>query len=283
MRRGLGKGLSQLLGEDEAASLSTISIDAIRPNPRQPRKSFSDEAIADLAASIKEFGIIQPLVVRSVGGGQYELIAGERRLRASQKAGLKEVPAIVRQESAQGSLEIALIENVQREDISPMECAWAYKQLAEEFGLSQNEIADKVGKSRAAVANALRLLQLSDTIQAAVHEGRVTEGHARALLMADTRRQQEQIFERILEQGISVRETERLARGQAATPRAAGSTKKRTPSSSDPNDQALQRALEEFLGSPVQLTREGPGGKMVVEFYNDEDFQRILDVLGFRY
>ncbi len=282
MRRGLGKGLSQLLGEEESASLSTIPVGSIRPNPRQPRKSFSDEAIADLAASIKEFGIIQPLVVRSVGGGQYELIAGERRLRASQKAGLKEVPAIVRQESAQGSLEIALIENVQREDISPMECAWAYKQLAEEFGLTQNEIADKVGKSRAAIANALRLLQLSDTIQAAVHEGRVSEGHARALLMADTPRQQQQIFDRILEQGISVRETERLARGQAATPRAAGSEKKQS-KTSDPNDQALQRALEEYFGSPVQVNREGPGGKMVVEFYNDEDFQRILDILGFRY
>lgn len=284
MRRALGKGLSQLLSEQSEAAPTTLPIGAISPNTRQPRTVFDEDALDDLAASIREYGVLQPLIVRPISEGQYELIAGERRLRASKKAGLTEVPVIVRAASAQVSLEIAIIENVQRADISPMESAWAYRKLADEFGMSQEQIADRVGKSRAAIANTLRLLKLPLPIQEALQDGALTEGHARALLMSDSPAKQMQLFERA-KQGMSVRDLERAARGDSSGPRLAG-TKGRKPKSAatnDPNLEELSRALGEFLGSPVRFESAEVGGRMVVDYYSDDDLQRILDVLGFRY
>ena len=283
MRRALGKGLTQLLGEQGEAAPTSVEVSAIRPNSRQPRRHFDEEALKDLAKSIADVGVLLPLIVRPVAEGEYELIAGERRWRAAKIAGLEEVPVIVRSASPQDSLELALIENVQREDISPVECATAFKRLASEFGLSQDEIAQKVGKSRVAVANTIRLLNLPEPMQRAISDGSISEGHARALLMVDNPRVMEALFNQIVEEGLSVRQTERLARGvdkdleQAAEPTSAPGTPRRE---LDPNDAALERHLSELFGVPVRLSRGPGGGKITVPFYSDEDLQRILDLLG---
>jgi ParB family chromosome partitioning protein len=284
MRRALGKGLSQLLSEQTEASPTTLPVGKIVPNTRQPRTVFDLDALEDLAASIREYGILQPIIVRHLGDGEYELIAGERRLRASKLAGLQEVPVVVRPASAQASLEIALVENVQRADISPMECAFAYRRLADEFGMGQEQIADRVGKSRVTIANTLRLLKLPLEIQDALQEGSLSEGHARALLMSDSPARQLQLFQRIQSEGLSVREVERAARGETA-PRVSSARKgkSKAPASQDPNLEALAQGLSEFLGSPARIEPGEVGGQLVVDYYSDDDLQRILDVLGFRY
>jgi ParB family chromosome partitioning protein len=282
MRRALGKGLTQLLGEQGEAGPTSVEVVAIRPNTHQPRRNFDEEAMQELAQSIAEVGVLLPLIVRPIAEGEYELIAGERRWRAAKIAGLEEVPVIVRSASSQDALEIALIENVQREDISPIECAVAYRRLSGEFGLSQDEIAQKVGKSRVAVANTMRLLKLPEPMQAAISQGAITEGHARALLMVDNPRVMQALFDQIVEEGLSVREAERLAKGvgpdEAPTPASAPAARTRT--ESDPNDAALERQLSELFGTPVKLSRTGDGGKLSVPFYSDEDLQRILELLG---
>lgn len=282
MRRALGKGLSQLLSDAPENEPSTVAIDRIKANTRQPRTQFDEEALQELSNSIKEFGVLQPLIVRASSDGNYELIAGERRLRASKLAGLDEVPVVIRAASAQASLEIALIENVQREDITAMECAVAYQRLAQEFDLSQEQIAQRVGKSRAAIANTMRLLKLPQPIQQAIYDGHVSEGHARALLMVDSPVRQAQLFEKIVTEGLSVRETERQARS-GGEPRPAGSTAKKKPQQPkdfDPNWEALERGLSEYFGSPTHLERSEVGGKVSIDFYSDDDLQRILDILG---
>lgn len=281
MRRALGKGLSQLLGEqaEESSTVSTLPVSSIVPNSRQPRMQFDDSTLAELAASIREFGVLQPLIVRPVGEDRYELIAGERRLRACKMAGLSEVPVVVRSASAQAALEIALIENVQREDISAMECAIAYNKLCEEFSLSHEEVAGRVGKSRVAVSNTLRLLKLPAALQKAVMEGDLSEGHARALLMLDSPVRQAQLFERVLRDGLSVRETERLARS-ASEEVGRSMAQRRKHQQTNPEWASLERGLSEYFGSKVTLHRERSGGKVTLEFYSDDDLQRILDILG---
>ena len=257
------------------ASLPLISLVA---NAAQPRKHFDQDSLDELAASIRELGILQPLVVRALEGGRYEIIAGERRFRAASKAGLVEVPVLVRTASAQTSLEMAIVENVQRMDISPIECAMAYRRLADEFGLQQDEIAAKVGKSRAAVSNTLRLLRLPAEVRAAVSDGRLSEGHARALLMIESPIRQESLFRRIMDEGLSVREAERLARGgtDARPPTGVSAPKSR----SDANWFALSESISEFFGSPSKLAKTDKGGRLVVDFYSDDELQRILDKLG---
>lgn len=285
MRRALGKGLSQLLGEQADAVTNSVSVHDIRANTRQPRTQFDDQALDELAASIREHGILQPLIVRPLADGKYELIAGERRLRAAKKANLNEVPVIVRAASAQASLEIALIENVQRADISPMECAVAYQRLAEEFDMSQEQIAARVGKSRAAVANTLRLLKLPTQIQNAVLAGKVTEGHARALLMVDSPVRQMALFHRVVDEGISVREAEKEARVDVAPQtKAARNAKppKDLPAHNDANWAALEQGLSEYFGSLVRLVPGEVGGKLTIDFYSDDDLERILEILGVR-
>lgn len=284
MRRALGKGLTQLLGEQGEAGPSAVDVNAIRPNSRQPRRHFDEEALEDLANSIREIGVLLPLIVRPIADGEYELIAGERRLRAAKMAGLEEVPVIVRPASAQDSLEMALIENVQREDISAIECAIAYRQLTGEFGMSQDDVAQKVGKSRVAVANTLRLLKLPEAIQKAVTSQDITEGHARALLAVESEALQLAIFRRIMDEGLTVREVERLSRGTGGeeTPTANGEAHaERAPRKErDPNMAALEEQLSHLFGTPVAINEGDEGGKIVVPYYSDEDLQRILDLLG---
>ncbi len=281
MRRALGKGLSQLLGDAPEQTSNSIPISDIKTNPRQPRTQFEVQALEELASSIKEFGILQPLIVRPSTDGKYELIAGERRLRASQIAGLSEVPIIIRTANAQVSLEIALIENVQREDISAMETAAAYHRLSQEFGLSQEQIAQRVGKSRVSISNTLRLLKLPTEIQQAVLEGMLSEGHARTLLMIDSPIRQQSLFNKIVHEGISVREAERLARVSGepnlSTP---GSKRKKPEKLRDPNFEPLERGLSEYFGSPTRIETAEVGGKLSIDFYSDDDLQRILDILG---
>lgn len=279
MRRALGKGLSQLMGEESEAPTSVVTT-SIRPNSQQPRKRFDEEALSDLALSISEVGILLPLIVRPIAEGQYELIAGERRWRAAQIAGLNEVPVIVRAASAQDSLEIALIENVQREDISPIECAHAYRQLADKFDLSQEEIAQRVGKSRPAVSNTMRLLNLPEPMQRAISDGTITEGHARALLMVEDDEKRLGLFTTIVEEGLSVRDAERLARLDWPVANDAPTKQPRPKRERDPHSLALERRMSERFGSPVTILHSAKGGKVVVEFYSEEELDHILDVIG---
>jgi ParB family chromosome partitioning protein len=283
MRRALGKGLTQLLGEQGDAGPSTVPVEAIRPNSRQPRRHFNEESLSELANSIREVGVLLPLIVRPIADGEYELIAGERRLRAAKLAGLDEVPVIVRPASPQDSLEMALIENVQREDISAIECAIAFRQLTGEFGLSQDDVAQKVGKSRVAIANTLRLLKLPEQIQRAVTSGDITEGHARALLMVESEALQLALFRRIVDEGLTVREVERLSRGTSgdeSSQNGAAAPSKSVKSEPDPNIRALEEQLSELFGTPVSIHQAEEGGKIVLPYYSDEDLQRILDLLG---
>lgn len=277
MRRALGKGLSQLIAEQFDGSPNEVAVDSIVPNARQPRTYFDEAALTELAESIKVHGIIQPLLVRPMSEGQFELIAGERRLRAAKLAGLTSVPAMVRSADNRNTLEIALIENIQREDINPVECARAYRRLIDEFDLTQEQVADKVGKSRTAVANAVRLLRLPKRVIEGLEEGRITEGHARALLTFENEAQQLAVYDQILDRGLTVREVERAAKPKAAPAPAPKAVEK-----TDPNDKALEEALQTFLGTPTKLVRSEVGGKLVVDFYSDDDLDRILESLGFR-
>jgi ParB family chromosome partitioning protein len=283
MRRALGKGLSQLLGEEaEQGSRNTVPIEAVVANRRQPRKQFSEESIAELADSIREYGVIQPLIVRPLSEGQYELIAGERRLRAAKKAGLTEVPAVVRAANSQASLEMALIENVQREDITAIECAQAYKLLMEEFDLSQDQVAKKVGKSRVSISNTLRILRLPKEVQQALSERLITEGHARAILMVEGLGPQLALLKKILDQNLSVRAAEKLAKkDEDPTPvEPEPEPKPRQETNEDPNVTALQESLSVYFGSPTRVVSGDQGGKIEIDYYSDEDLQRILDILG---
>jgi ParB family chromosome partitioning protein len=277
MRRALGKGLSQLIAEQFETAPAEVPIETIQPNLRQPRTRFDESALQELSASIREHGVLQPLLVRPLSEDTYELIAGERRLRAAKAAGLKTVPVMIRPAGHQTSLEMALIENVQREDINAIECARAYRRLMDEFGLTQEQVSDKVGKSRTTVANSVRLLKLPARIQDSLEEGRITEGHAKALLAFETETQQLAVHEQILERGWTVREVEKAARPKKAPP---------APAKPEPqgnvNDDALAEALSTYLGAPVKLDRAEVGGKLTVEFYSDEDLDRVLEILGFR-
>ncbi|MHB8638090.1 MAG: ParB/RepB/Spo0J family partition protein [Fimbriimonadaceae bacterium] len=272
MRRSLGKGLSHLITEQLDVAPTEASVDSILPNKRQPRSHFADEALAELAASIAAHGVLQPLLVRPLGVNRYELIAGERRLRAAKLAGLRMVPIVVRASDGRESLELALVENLQREDIGALERAHAYKQLSDEFGLTQDQIADKVGKARVSIANTLRLLRLPEPVLSALQDGHISEGHARALLMFGSPSIQLAMLQRIIKAGLSVREVE-----------AAASPAKQAPpiKEFDPNWEALQEAVSKRLGSPVCFRRKPKGGgQMIVSFYNDDDLDRILHSFG---
>jgi ParB family transcriptional regulator, chromosome partitioning protein len=274
MRKALGKGLSQLIANEGETSPSEIPIDRITPNKLQPRTIFAPEALEELAASIKEHGILQPLAVRESRDGTYEIIAGERRFRAAQIAGLKKVPIVVREADNRSSLELALVENVQREDISAIECARAYKRLMDEFGLTQEEVSKKVGKSRVAVTNCVRLLRLPPKIQKALETGEISEGHGRALLAFATSDQMLAVFQAILARGLSVRDVERLSHLQPS------SKVKEAGAKDGPFDAPLRESLATYFGSPVKFARGEKGGHITIDFFSDEDLQRILDILG---
>ena len=268
-------GFSERPAETSDARVAEIKVSAIVANPRQPRARFSAEALRELASSIREVGILQPLIVRDLGSGRYELIAGERRLRASKMAGMATVPAIVRQAGSQKSLEIALIENIQREDISPLECAHAYHRLTAEFGLTQDQVARKVGKSRVAITNTLRLMHLPPRILEGLRDNRITEGHARALLGFGSAAQQLAAFDLVLAKGLSVRQTEALARRSPV--RVSG-----TSGAADATVQALEEAISIRLGAPVELAKSGKGGRLEISFFDDDDLERIVEALGIR-
>lgn len=275
MRRVLGKGLAQILGEQEESEVHQIPIDSIVPNPRQPRKSFDENSLRELADSIRRVGMVQPLLVRLLDKDHYELIAGERRWRAAKLAGLEFVPVVVRAAAGIESLELALIENLQREDISPLEEAEAYRMLIEQEGLTQEEIAQRVGKSRAAVANTLRLLRLPEKIRNSLEAGEISEGHARVLLQFDTEAEMLQVHEKILEKKLTVREVEQLAQ---KGPKIRGTVIKEH-RAKEPEIARIENLLSEALGTPVKIHRSGKSGEIEISFYSEEDLMRIVDLL----
>jgi ParB family chromosome partitioning protein len=284
-RSGLGKGLEALIptGQGAAAELASgttgvmqVAVNQISPNPRQPRTHFDSAELEELAASIREHGVIQPLIVsKKDKGSGYILIAGERRLQASIHAGLKTVPVLVRQTTDQEKLLLALIENVQREDLNPLEEANAYQQLAEEFGLSHEEISSHVGKSRVAVTNTLRLLKLPKVVQTALVEEQITEGHARALLMLETPVSQTAALHQVVARDLSVRQTEEYVRrlkGEKPAPK--------TKPAPLPDILALEERLRSALGTKVNLRHSKKGrGTLTLHFYSDEELNSLLDKL----
>lgn len=279
-KRGLGKGLDALIptGSDQIPSkqgLLQVPVENIQPNPRQPRKSLEMENISQLADSIREHGILQPLVILPKdAGGSYTLIAGERRLRAAQKAGLEFVPVIVREANEQQQLEWALVENLQRTDLNPLETANGYLQLADEFDLSHAEIAKRVGKNRATVSNTLRLLKLSAAVRGALIENKISEGHARALLSLPTAQAQSAALQSILERELSVRQTEELVQRLLGERRKKKPTTKRSPEETD-----LENQLRDALGTRVTLKRGRRGGSLVIRFFSDEELNALVDRL----
>lgn len=278
MRRALGKGLSQLIAEPTDGPVTEVAINVITPNPRQPRTHFDEEALAELAESIRVHGVLQPIVVRPIGKGKYELIAGERRWRASQQAGLRQVPVVVKQTDPKGSLEIALIENIQRADIGALESARAYRQLMDEFGLTQEQVAERVGKSRAAVANTVRLLRLPERILKALEIGEVSEGHVRPLLGLDSAAAQLALFDKIVHEGLSSKDVERVVK--PTRPKVGRARKPGVVDATDPNWKALQTAASEKLGAPVKLEGSERGGTISICFFSEEDLVRIMETLG---
>ena len=279
-KRGLGKGLDALIptGSDQSPSrqgMLQVPVENIQPNPRQPRTSPEIENISQLADSISEHGILQPLVVLpNDAGGSYTLIAGERRLRAAEKAGLEFVPVIVREANEQQQLEWALVENLQRSDLNPLETANGYLQLADEFDLSHAEIAKRVGKNRATVSNTLRLLKLSAAVRGALIENKISEGHARALLSLPTAQAQSAALQSILERELSVRQVEELVQ------RLLGERRKKKPTTKrSPEETALEDQLRDALGTRVILKRGRRGGSLVIRFFSDEELNALVDRL----
>ena len=286
---GLGRGLGALIpprsatGEEEAI-FQDLPIGALTPNQRQPRTQFDEDALATLTASIRELGVLQPVLVRSMGAGIYELIAGERRWRAAKRAGLSMIPAIVRTVDDTLSLEQALVENIQREDLNPLDEAAAYQQLLEDFHLTHDELAVRVGKSRAAISNTLRLFQLPPVVQRMVAEGRLTAGHARALLTTPDRVYQETLAQRIVTDGMSVRAVEETARQHNAEQAGAGSPA-RPPAGNGaggrlrpPGLLELEELLSAHLDTRVSIAMggaKGSNGKVTIEFATLEDLERI--------
>ncbi len=289
VKTGLGRGLDALIPSNTFQPETTpglpgqafsgvmqVPVEQVKPNPRQPRTHFDSSALSDLAASIREHGVIQPLIVsRNEFGTGYTLIAGERRLQASKLAGLSEVPVIVRQTTDQEKLELALIENVQRADLNPLEEANAYQQLSDEFHLSHEEIAQRVGKSRVAVTNTLRLLKLSAPIQQALVDGRITEGHARALLALTTPQSQSAALQTVINQSLTVRQTEELVRKLGGEKPA--SLPKPGPA---PDVLALEERLRTTLGTEISL-KTGKNGKsaLTLYFYSEEELNALLERL----
>jgi ParB family chromosome partitioning protein len=279
-RRGLGKGLEALIPGDyqqePTGGTNQIPIDQIRPNPSQPRLEMTDEGLQELAASIREHGIIQPLILtRDDGDDQYTLIAGERRLRAAKIAGLESVPAIIREASDQERLELALIENIQRENLTPLESAEAYQRLNDEFGLHQDQIAERVGKSRVAVTNTIRLLKLPDEAKKAMNEGKISEGHARALLGLNTAQAQIAALQTIVKNELNVRQTEELVRKLSGFKPKTESVK----ASKSPEVRALEEQLRSHLGTKVSLNPSGKGGSITIHYYSEEELEALIEQL----
>jgi ParB family chromosome partitioning protein len=261
----------------EADSLREIDIDRILPNSHQPRKNFDEASLDELADSIREHGVVQPIVVRPLDDGFFQLIAGERRWRAAQRAGLSRVPAVVRDAAENAVLELALIENLQREDLNPMEEAQAYERLIVEFGLTQEEVARRVGKNRATIANMLRLLRLPPEVQQWLRENRLTTGHAKALLSLSDLGAILDTAKRIIQGNFSVRQAEMLV--SRYTNNAAGQTDQASGHDIDPNVRAAIHALEQALGTKVTVQESGGKGKIELHFFSFEEMNRLYEGL----
>ncbi len=290
LKKGLGKGLDMLFEsapqEDEAAAESSVSpqdvsetqLTLIEPNRNQPRRSFDPEKIDELAQSIREHGLIQPIIITPAQNGRYTIVAGERRWRAAKKAGLKTVPTVIREYSPEETAQIALIENLQREDLNPIEEAAGYRRLMDEFSLTQEAVSEKIGKSRSAVANSLRLLSLDDELQKLVSDGKISGGHARALLAVDDNDARRELADKIISGGLNVRQAETLAKKL--------SKPKRTKPQQPPND-AYTAELERIgdrisseLGTKVSISETKKRGRIEIEYYGADDLERILSALG---
>ena len=286
-KKGLGRGLSALIPISEPTERTTadteLEVAAICANPYQPRKYFDDDKFQDLVNSVRVHGVLQPIVVRSKGNGEFELVAGERRLRAAKSAGLRRIPAVVREMTNEQSLQVALIENIQREDINAIDAAQAYKRLAEEFGLSQEDLAFQIGKSRSAVANTMRLLNLPGDVREHIKSGRLSEGHARALLSVEGADSQMELCKKIISAGLSVRDAERLTKEWNKAPESGGIrenvSRETTVVKQDPNILEVESHLRQLLGTKVSLVKNKDRGRIEIEFYSDDDLDRILSVL----
>ena len=290
-KKGLGKGLDSLIPENKQTKVSKtdepvsngksetgeqmMKINDVEPNREQPRKKFEEDALLELSDSIKQFGIIQPLVVQK-RKDYYEIIAGERRWRAAKMAGLKEVPVIVKNYTAQEIVEISLIENIQRENLNPIEEAMAFKRLLEEFNLKQDEVAERVSKSRTAVTNSMRLLKLDERVQQMIIDDMISTGHARPLLALDDQEQQYEIANRIFDEKLSVRETEKLIK-ELKNPKAP-KEKKKLDNSFIYDD--LANKMKEVMGTKVSISSKGNGkGKIEIEYYSDKELERVFDMI----
>ena len=275
--RGLGALIPQRPAETPAAAaqsagLLLVPIEQIAPNPYQPRKTFNEASIEDLARSVREHGIVQPLVVTRSGDNKYKLIAGERRFRAAQKAGLSKVPVVIKERTTDSdTLQLALIENIQREDLNPIEEAAAYHQLHEEFGLTQEEISKRVGKERSTVANFLRLLKLPDNVKKLLASGQLSMGHARALLAVETPKKQEQLADRVVKRNLNVRQTEMMA--SESSPKTNDKKEKEKDIFTRDAEEKLQRTLR----TKVEIDRRRRGGVIHIRFASEEDLIRIYD------
>jgi len=277
-RKALGRGLNALLGnpEVETDQLREIEIEQILPNAHQPRKSFDEEGLNELAESIRVHGVVQPIVVRPLEDGFFQLIAGERRWRASQRAGLTKIPAVVRESGDNAALEIALIENLQREDLNPIEEAQAYERLISEFGLTQEEVARRVGKNRATVANMLRLLRLPPEVQEWLRDNRLSVGHAKALLSLNSLDAILDSARKIIQGNYSVRQAEMLVARHGNGPENPSATEEQP---DDPNVRAAIRALEQTLGTKVTIHESGGKGRIELHFFSREEMDRLYEGL----
>jgi len=279
-KRGLGKGLQALLPTitddvEDNDKVVKLAVNDIKVNSKQPRTVFDDEKLNELAASIKEHGVIQPIIVRETEKGVYEIVAGERRWRACRKSGIKEIPAIIKTLTEMETTEIALIENIQREDLNPIEEASAYKALIEEHGLTQEELSGRIGKSRPFIANTLRLLLLPESIKGLVSDGKISAGHARALLSIQKEKDREEIAKKILMQGMSVRQTENTVKGLNQ----ANAKKTNKPVNQDPLIAEIENRLKTRFSTKVIIKDRNKKGSIELEYYGEEELQRIIYLL----
>lgn len=282
----LGKGLGALIPDEihekeieekEIEEKNTLPIESIKSNNNQPRKSFDEERIKELSQSIKEFGIIQPIIVKKIyNENKYEIVAGERRWRAAKLAGLEEVPVIIKEISNREVLEISLIENIQREDLNPIEESKAYQELLKNFNLTQEDLSKKLGKSRVAITNSLRLLNLDDRVQEMLIHEIITEGHGRALLAIKDTDIQFQIAQKIVINKLSVRETEKLVKSLNKKEE----VKENTEVNNNPYYEDIKNRLEDFFQTKVKIENKNNKGKIEIEYYSEEDLQRIIDILN---
>lgn len=277
---GLGKGLSAIFIENDSENSNeavTLRISEIEPNRDQPRKEFDEQALAELSQSIMQYGVLQPILVRPLPLGGYQIVAGERRFRASRMAGLTEIPAVIRELSDNETMELALIENLQREDLSPIEEAKGYKTLIDTYSMSQEQVAQSVGKSRPAIANTMRLLLLPDDVIEMVEKGDLSSGHARALLALENKAMMSSLAEDIIKKNLTVRQVEKMVKDLLKSP----VKKNRTPKAKPSYFSEVELALSEYLGNKVVVTpsKDGKGGTLAIEFYSIEELKDLANKL----